>query len=208
MKIFLKGTIVLFISIVIVFSSVGIAETLKEGKTLEPNIDVEKYIYDEKNQLWVDADNEQEAFDVPICNTVTFKIIIYNNGDEPIFNLHVTDAMVDSLEFISADPNPIDFQHNPPFYNMFWLFSGPLIVGETIEIYITAHVDGPECSIAYNSVEVFGTNENGTIVTDTDYCFIHAIKQSREFSKTVIQFLDSNSFLFPLLQKLIQQLGF
>lgn len=208
MKIFLKLVFVLLVSAFIVFSSVGIAETVKEAIPLVSNIDVEKYVYDEKNQEWVDADYEQDALDVPICNEVTFKIVIHNNGDEPIFNLHVSDGMVDSLEFVSADPNPIDFQHNPPFYNMFWLFPGPLVVGEDIEIYITAHVNGPECSSAYNSVEVFGTDENGTVVTDTDYCFVHAIKLSREFFKTALVFLDCHPYLFPFLQKIIRQLSF
>jgi hypothetical protein len=113
--------------------------------------------------------------------------------------------MVDSLEFISADPDPIDFQHSPPFYNMFWLFPGPLIVGETIEIIITAHVGGPECSTYYNLVEVFGTSEDGTTVTDTDYCFVHAIKNNREFNSPFLAFLDSHPNLFPLLQKLLQK---
>jgi hypothetical protein len=148
----------------------------------EPSIDVEKYIWDDKNQEWIDADNENSALDVPICTEITF--------------------MVDSLKFISADPEPYQFEHNPPFYNMFWLFPGPLITGETIEIYITAHVEGPECSTDYNFVEVFGTSEDGTIVTDTEYCYVHAIKKSIEFNNPFIVFLYSHPSLFPLIQKL------
>jgi hypothetical protein len=168
----------------------------------EPSIDVEKYIWDDKNQEWIDADNENSALDVPICTEITFKIVINNNGDESLFNLHITDAMVDSLKFISADPEPYQFEHNPPFYNMFWLFPGPLITGETIEIYITAHVEGPECSTDYNFVEVFGTSEDGTIVTDTEYCYVHAIKKNIEFNNLFIVFLYSHPSLFPLIQKL------
>ena len=206
MKKILRRAIVLLISVVLFFSSVAIAETVKKGIPLEPNIDAEKYIWDEKNQEWVDADNELEALDIPICNDLTFKIIIYNNGDEHLFNLHITDSMLDGLEFISADPEPDDFQHDPPYYSMFWLFPGPLNPNETIEIIITAQVVGPECSIDYNYIEVLGFSEDGTSVTDSDYCFVHAIKQSREFSKPALVLLDCYPFLFPLLQKLIQNL--
>ncbi len=190
------------------YPSISGNNNLSEPLTLEPNIDIEKYVWDDINQEWVDADNENSALDVPICTDITFKIVIHNNGDESLFNLHVTDSMVDNLKFISADPEPYQFEHNPPFYNMFWLFPGPLLSGETIEIYITAHVEGPECSTDYNYAEVFGTSEDGTTVTDTEYCFVHAIKKNREFSSPFLEFLYSHPFLFSLLQKLLQQLGF
>ena len=173
-----------------------------------PGIDVEKHVWDDKNQEWTDADTESTALDAPICSEVKFKIVIHNNGDCPLFNIHITDVMHDSLKYISADPEPDEFQYNPPYYNMFWLYPGPLMPCETNEIYITAHVEGPECSTDFNYVEVFGTCEHGTIVRDQDYCYVHAIKQSREFNRPFINWLQSHPNLFPILQKLIQQLGF
>ena len=173
----------------------------------EPSIDVEKEVFDSETGKWVDADTENEALDVPICNDVTFKIIIHNNGEIPLENIHVSDAMHDSLKYISADPEPDDFQYNPPFYNIWWIFPGPLPVGETITVYITAHVEGPECSIDYNYVMVTAY-AGGTSASDEDYAYVHAYKKSRELNSPILNFLQSHPNLFPLLQKLLQQLKF
>ena len=146
-------------------------------KECEPSIDVEKYVWDPCNEEWVNADTESEALDLPICTDVTFKIVIHNDGEccGPLFNIQVYDVMHDSLKYISADPEPDDFAYDPPYYYMVWYFPGPLEYCETIEIYVTAHVEGPECSVDFNYVEVLAESDcEPYYVDDWDYAYVHA----------------------------------
>ncbi len=169
----------------------------------DPSIDVEKYIWDKKNQQWVDADTPNEALDVPICNDVTFKIIIHNNGDAPLTNIFVKDDMHDSLKYISAVPEPNNVYYEKPYWHIEWNIPGPLNPDDTIEIIVTAHVEGPECSIDYNYVyvEALGC---GQIVRDEDYAYVHAIKKGKSLDMPLINFIQSHTNLFRILQKLLK----
>jgi hypothetical protein len=174
----------------------------------EPSIDVEKEVWDEKNGRWVDADTENEAFDIPICHNATFRITIHNNGDCPLWDIHVFDTMHDSLEFISANPVPDNFSYVPPNYFMYWYFPGPLLPCETITITIVAHVVGPEpCQIDPNLVEVDAVCEHGKTVSDSDMCWVHAIKGSKAIERPFLRFLQSYPNLFRIIEKLLQRLG-
>jgi hypothetical protein len=174
--------------------------------TCDPCLDVEKYVWDNKNQEWVDADTEHEALEVCICNEVTFKIVIHNCGTEPMFDIWVEDMMHDSLKFISADPDPDDYAYDPPFYYMWWYFPGPLYPCEIIEIYITAHVEGPECSYDFNYVYVEGY-QCGYYVWDEDYCYVHAKEKAREFNTPILDWLQNHPNMFPVLQLILKRLG-
>ena len=149
------------------------------GMECEPSIDVEKYVLCPCTGEWIDADTEDEALDLPICTDAVFKIVIHNNGEccGALYDINVYDMMHDSLKFISADPEPLEFAYDPPYYHMWWYFQGPLYYCETIEIYITAHVQGPECSIDPNYVEVTAYTEcEPGYVFDNDYAFVHAFE--------------------------------
>lgn len=152
----------------------------------EASVDIEKYVWDPCQQEWVDADTEAEALDLPICTDVTFKIVMHNDGECPIFNIYVYDVMHDSLKYLSADPEPDDFAYDPPFYYMLWLFPGPLDPCNIIEIYITAHVEGPECSIDFNYVEVIAeSNCEPYYVSDWDYAYVHAYENDPPTAPTI-----------------------
>jgi hypothetical protein len=168
----------------------------------DPSIDVEKYVWSEKLQEWVDADTEDEAIDVKICHDVTFKIVIHNDGEVPLQGIKIDDKMHGSLKFISGDPEPDEVYFEDPFWYMNWFFPGPLNPCETIEIYITAHVEGPECSYDFNYVLV----EAGG-VRDEDYAWVHAHDRAKEFNSPILNFLESHPNIFPLLQLLLQRLG-
>jgi hypothetical protein len=151
---------------------------LTEGEGCEPSIDVEKYVKGPCGD-WVDADTEDEALDLPICTDAIFKIVIHNDGTccGPLFNIYVYDVMHDSLKFISADPEPEEFAYDPPYYYMLWTFPGPLEPCETIEIYITAHVEGPECSLDFNYVEVYAMSDcEPYYLDDFDWAYVHAFE--------------------------------
>jgi uncharacterized repeat protein (TIGR01451 family) len=176
---------------------------LTEYQPCEPCIDVEKYVWDAGNQEWVDADTESTALDVPICDDVTFKIVVANCGDADITNIKITDKMHMSLKFISGDPEPDSVVQEGEDWIITWVFQGPVAPGETIEVYITAHVEGPECSTDYNYVTVEGQSCGNTVIDD-DWCWVHAIKKSKSADHPFFAWLENHLNMFPLLQKLLK----
>jgi len=185
---------------------VDMAWYLTYGEPCEPCIDVEKFVWDKWNQEWVDADTEAEAVDVRICNDITYKIVVHNCGDTDITNIVIEDKMHDSLKFITGDPEPDEYYYEKPFWYMTWYFPGPLKPCETIEVYITAHVEGPECSNDYNYVLVKG-DACGNVVRDDDYCWVHCHNRAKEFNTPILNWLQSHPNMFPLLQVVLQRLG-
>jgi hypothetical protein len=177
------------------------------GEECDPCIDVEKYVLD-KDGNWVDADTEDEAIDIKICKDATFKIVIKNCGDVPLTNIVVKDKMHESLKFINADPEPDEWYYEDPFYYIDWYIPGPLPVDESIEIYVTAHVEGPECSYDFNYVLVEAEGcEPPEVVRDEDYAWVHAHDRAKAFNTPILDFLQSHPNMFPMLQLLLQQLG-
>jgi uncharacterized repeat protein (TIGR01451 family) len=170
------------------------------------SIDVEKQVRD-KDGEWHDCDTENEALDVNICNDITFRIIIENNGDFPLYDLVVSDVMEDGLDYVSADPEPDDYYHDPPYHYFLWNFPGELLPDEKIIIGIIAHVDGPDCSIDYNYVNGEIDDIYGNTISDEDYCYIHAVKKSKTLNNPFINWLQNHQNQFPLLQLLLQKLG-
>jgi hypothetical protein len=179
---------------------------LTTKQTCEPGIDVEKYVKD-KNGNWVDADTQNAALDIPICTEITFKIVITNTGTCDLIDIIVKDIMHDSLKFIQADPEPDHFAYEPPEYLIEWFFPGPLPPDATIEIYIVAHVEGPECSYDYNKVDVVATCIHGITVTDRDECWVHAVKKSKSINTPFLTWLQNHPNMFPLIQKMVKLLS-
>ena len=175
----------------------------------EPSIDIEKYVWDEENQDWIDADTMDEALDVPICNDATFKIVVKNTGNCPLFGVNISDHMHDSLKFISADPEPGDvwYDETNSEWRMWWFFPDEIFMpDETIEITVIAHVEGPKCSYDYNWVLVGAICEHGTYVEDEDTCWVHAYEKAKVFNSPILNFLQNHPNMFPLLQLLLQRL--
>jgi len=213
----LSGTIVLLISTVLIFSTVVVNADNEEknGEDLsfdlmdyelrEPGIDVEKYVWDKYNQEWVDADTEAEALDTRTGTDITFKIVVHNDGNKQIESIEIKDKMHDSLEFLSADPEPDNYAYEPPFYYLDWYYPGPLNPCETIEIYITANVIGPLCSIDYNYVFV-EADDSGQTISDEDYAYVHCGPWSTSIQASFLNWLEKHLNLFPILQMLFQRL--
>lgn len=166
----------------------------------DPCIDVEKYVLD-LNGEWVDADTEDEAVDLPICTDAKFKIVIHNCGDVDLIDIKVADKMHDSLKYRSADPEPGEYYYEPPFHYMNWYFPGPLKPCETIEIIITAHVEGPDCSIDFNYVLVSALG-CGNEVRDDDYAYVHAYKTGRNINTPLMNLLELLANQFPIIKVL------
>ena len=80
----------------------------------EASIDVEKYVLDQKNQEWIDADEESTAIDLPICTDAKFKIVIHNDGNTNLYDIIVKDKMHESLKFITGEPLPDQWYYASP----------------------------------------------------------------------------------------------
>jgi hypothetical protein len=174
-------------------------------KQCEPSVDVEKYVWDAEYQEWVDADTKDMALDVAKCDTITYKIVIHNDGTEPLYDIVVRDKMHDSVEYIDSDP-PGEHYYDPPYHYIEWYFNGPLLPCEVIEIYITAHVVGKECSYDENYVMVsaYGC---GNEVRDDDSAWIHIKGCSIPILRPFLHFLETHPNMFPLLQLVLKKLG-
>jgi hypothetical protein len=173
-----------------------------------PSIDVEKYVWDQENGKWIQADTPAQALDIQISTDVTFRIVVTNDGECPLFEIKIQDWMHDSLEFVSADPEPHIFEYNPPEYYMEWNFSESLTPGGTIEIYVYGHVVGPDSSKDYNRVYVQGfAEEAGEFVEDEDEAWVHAIEKSRIIISPFLNWLKNHPNMFPILRLLLQRIG-
>ena len=99
------------------------------------------------------ADSEVTAVDLPKCENTKFKIKIWNTGNCSLA-VGVLDNMEELLKYISSDPEPDDLFFELPFYWMIWVLPEYWKPGELVEIEITAHVEGPECTNSYNHILV------------------------------------------------------
>jgi hypothetical protein len=167
----------------------------------EASIDVEKYVLYQKNQEWIDADEESTAIDLPICTDAKFKIVIHNDGNTNLYDIIVKDKMHESLKFITGEPLPDQWYYESPFYYLEWLIPGPLEPSETIEITITAHVEGPTCSFDYNYVSIETDSCRG-ILFDEDYAWVHAYEKSKTINMLFIKFLQIHPNIFSILRHL------
>jgi hypothetical protein len=188
--------------------SMDLAFVITGGEPCEPSIDVEKYVWDPDNADWIDADTAADALDLEICTDASFKIVIKNDGECTLVNIKVRDWMHDSLKYLSGDPDPDLYQYIPPDHYMAWEIPGPLEPGESKEIFITAHVEGPDCSRDYNRVEVEGyADPYPDPVTDQDEAWVHAIEKGRIIISPFLNWLQNHPNLFPILRMLLQRLA-
>jgi uncharacterized repeat protein (TIGR01451 family) len=142
------------------------------GPECTPSIDVEKKVWDENLQDWVDS------VDVNVCNNVDFLITILNDGTCDLTNIIAEDFMDSSLEFVNASPYPDIINPVPGGTYLEWNFPDPFSPGSTIEINLTAHVVGPACHLDSNYVFVHGSYEPQAIeVYDEDAAYVHATEE-------------------------------
>lgn len=165
---------------------------------------VEKYVWNPTEQVWVDADTEEEAFRLPIGEEIQFKITIKNIGSCLIEEIHVWDNMTDSLKFISCDPEPDNYTYLDSFHYLDWFFPGPMNPGMSIDLNVTASVEGPEGDQAYNYVYV---QDSDMTFFDDDFAYVNAYKKSRnvntQFLNFLQHFLQQYLNLFPTLRQLL-----
>jgi hypothetical protein len=197
----LKTAVVLLISSVIVFSSVAVANT-ETMNDCDPIIDVEKEVWDEKNGIWVSADTEDRAFEAVKCSEIVFRITISNTGDCPIYLLMLWDIMHIGLKYVSADPPPDEEFYEDEWLNLQWYLNW-IYPGEELLFYITAHVEGEECTYSVNMADAGGWCQHEIPVLDEDDCWIHSMKKSKSFENPLLKLFQNHLYLFQLLQKIL-----
>jgi len=208
---FWKKTVALLI--VLIFFTTAISVNARNvnkkientNSTFGASIDVEKFVWDPNTQMWADADTFDTAIEIKKNEEATFKIVIYNDGNEVLTNIGVHDLMHKSFSYINSDPIADDYFYDEPFHNLLWVFPGPLQPTEIIELYITAEVLGPVNSNNNNYVEVIATG-GGTNVVDDDYVFIKAIEKSRNINMhllEILQHFQQNHQVLSLLLKFL-----
>jgi len=158
-------------------TSMDLAFVITGEPECEPSIDVEKKVWDEANEDWVDST------DIDVCNDADFLITIHNDGTCcDLTNIIVEDFMDSSLEFLSADPPPDEEQPVPGGTSIKWFFPGPLEPCNTIDITLTAHVVGPACHLDSNYVWAQGDCEEQAVgVYDEDVAYVHATEPPLDF---------------------------
>jgi len=103
-----------------------------DGEPVEdPCIEVDKKVYDKKNQSWV------EEIDAQIGDTVRFQINIHNCGGYDLYNIEVKDMLPACLEY-TGEAIPYTPQINGK--NLTWSFDGPLPFCHNITIEFSAIV--------------------------------------------------------------------
>jgi hypothetical protein len=146
------------------------------GPECTPSIDVEKKVWDEELQEWVDST------DVDVCNNVDFLITILNDGTCDLTEIFAEDFMDSSLEYVDAAPPPDIINPVPGGTYLEWNFPGPFTPGSTIDITVTAHVVGPVCHLDSNYVFVHAAYEPQAVeVYDEDVAYVHATQPDLDF---------------------------
>ena len=132
---------------------------------LTPSINVEKMVSADGGATW------EEEVEKLVCKNVKFKITVTNDGDVPLNNIVVTDALSGYLEYVqlSASPTPDSIA---PY--IIWNFPGPIQPGGTIEITFSAHVDGD--GEHTNCVKVLAETDDGEDVSAQDCAVVIGVQ--------------------------------
>jgi uncharacterized repeat protein (TIGR01451 family) len=125
------------------------------------SINVEKKVSVDGGVTW------EEEVEQYVCQNVRFQIVITNDGDEPLNNIFVSDALSGYLDYSNGTANHIPDDTSP---YLIWNFPGPLQLGETLEITFTAHVtaEGEHT----NCVKVRAETGDGTDVSAQDCAMV------------------------------------
>jgi hypothetical protein len=138
-----------------------------------PAVEIQKWV---KYKAEPASEYRKEIDDANICNNVTFKIAVHNDGSGTnLTGIVVTDVRNCSLGYIEGSasiPPTIYEDHCPDNQTIIWQFPGIWLEPcEYINITFNAHVD--ECCNDTNYVRVEAENETGYSVSDEDTVWVN-----------------------------------
>jgi uncharacterized repeat protein (TIGR01451 family) len=134
----------------------------------EPCIDIEKKVWDEDNNDWV------EEIDANINDIVEFNITVHNCGNPNLTNIKIVDTLPDCLEYVTGS-STVDGHTVDPIISgnkLTWTLLGPLSFCNTIEIRFQAKVISTGENI--NTVVGAADSPSGS-VSATDNAIVNGI---------------------------------
>jgi uncharacterized repeat protein (TIGR01451 family) len=165
-------------NIVNVSCAEGVSDTDTENTTVFAipaiaNVKLSKWV---KYKTEPESKYRKEIADAKVCNNVSFKIAIQNNGTGTnLTGISVTDVLNCSLGYINDSANipPNIYEDNcPANQTLLWQFATVwLEPGEYINITFDAHVD--ECGSDRNYARVDAISGTGHTVSDEDYVYVN-----------------------------------
>ncbi|MFZ2071732.1 MAG: hypothetical protein WAV32_09115, partial [Halobacteriota archaeon] len=133
------------------------------------SIDVEKTVWDQATEAWVDE------ITAPLGETVTFNSTVHNDGECcNLRNITVMDTLSDSLKYMSATPEPDEVIKNPDgTTTLMWKISGELAPRESLTFLINATlIKTGEGINVQNATAWCGE----TMVADEDTATVHSVR--------------------------------
>ena len=166
--------------------NVSCAEGVSDSDTENTTVFAIPAIQNVKLSKWVkyktepESEYRKEIEDAKICNNVSFKIAVQNNGTGTnLTGISVTDVLNCSLGYINDSANipPSIYEDNcPANQTLLWQFATVwLEPGEYINITFDAHVD--ECGNDRNYARVDAISGTGHTVSDEDYVYVNCTAQ-------------------------------
>jgi fimbrial isopeptide formation D2 family protein/uncharacterized repeat protein (TIGR01451 family) len=149
--------------------SLDLAFVITGGEEEEPCVDIEKKVWDEDSDAWV------EEIDADVCTNVEFKITVHNCGNPDLINLRVMDYLPDCLEYVDGS-STVDGNPQEPGVNgnqLTWTLPGPLKYCNYITIRFKAHVISPGENVNY--VKINADTPSGGSAYDHDTAIVNGI---------------------------------
>jgi len=133
-----------------------------------PSIEVEKTVWDQVVEEWVDE------LTAPVGETVTFNSTVHNNGECcNLTNITVTDTLSNSFEFVNATPEPDAVSETSKGTVLTWYIPGSLAPCESLTFLINA-------SLIETGDDTNVQNATGwckdTMVTANDTAIVHSVR--------------------------------
>lgn len=158
--------------------SLDLAFVITSEWPCEPDIDVDKTVWDNNVGGWVDY------IDMTIGDTAQFQVVVTNTGTCcDLTNILITDTLDDSFEFVDAIPYPESVEPFPGGTVLRWFIPGPMAVSDVEYFEIYAEVLGPHCHVDTNRVHVQAECDSPTPETVSDYddAAVHAVARLIDF---------------------------
>ncbi len=155
-----------------------------------PSISVDKVVSADGGATWVDEVEQN------VCQNVQFRITIANDGDVPLINIGVSDALSGYLEYVQGTTSPTPDSTAP---YLIWNFPGPVQPGDSIEITFSAHVasEGEKT----NCVKVQAETDDGEVVNDEDCAVVIGLAEEEAVIEVAFRNVEAEPSVILELKK-------
>ncbi len=126
------------------------------------------------------------TFGSPSTN-VNFTLVVNNTGSTPLPHVFVSDLLPTGMSYVSSSSGSTNTGQT-----VNWSDIGPLGSGDSKQLWIVAHIDGPVSGIRTltNRVDVQGKPEHGNNVTNSTTVNVTAFMPNIEVTKNAISYAE------------------